>query len=398
MKQILRTVRLHIYAVVVLAVAVVPLLPILTQSAAAAQVTTRSIQMSSSVPSATNVTYAVKFTLATTSPPNIQGIVLDFCDNDPLVGDTTCTTPAGFSLTASPTVNNLSTGSCVLTAFTTVTTANSNRTLEFYDNAGAVAETSGGVCTFNVTTVTNPSTANHSFYARVYTMDTTTHTTGYAAGTATGSVDSGGFALSTASQITISATVQETLTFCVSGALPGAGCSGTSTPALTIGHGAPPVITASAVDQAPAYAQTTTNANGGIAVDMKASNTCANGGLSSTGGTVCNIPGAGSSAVALVAGTAKFGMCVNTATTSSAASIDANYNDSVHNCPSTWVSGVLMGMDGTNLTGTFGDEIYTYGGPVLNDSITMEFGATASTVTPAGIYAGKEALIATGIF
>jgi hypothetical protein len=366
----------------------------LTESASAAgEVTTRSIEMSSSVPSATNTTYSVTFTLATSTTE--QGVVLDICDNDPILTDTTCTAPAGFSFTASPTVNNLSSGSCVLTAFTSVTTANSNRTLEFYDNTAPVSETSGGVCTFNVTTVTNPSTTNHTFYARVYMMDTKADTTGYAAGTAAGAVDAGGFALSTASQITISATVQEQLTFCVSGASPGGGCSGTTTPNLTIGHGSPPVITASAVDETPAYAQTTTNANGGVIVRMKASNSCANGGLSSSGGSTCNIPGIGNTATALVAGTADFGMCVAPA---GSATVATNYKDTAHSCPTTWASGELMGMNGTNLTGTFGDQIYSYSGPVLNDNCTLEFGAAASTTTQAGIYTGKEALIATGTF
>ncbi len=99
-----------------------------------------------------------------------------------------------------------------------------------------------------------------------------------------------------------------------------------------------------------------------------------------------------------MAGTADFGMCVNTATTSSAATVATNYKDTAHNCPSAWVSGVLMGMNGTNLTSTYGDTVYNYSGPVLNDSCTMEFAATATTTTPAGIYSGKELLIATGTF
>src|ERR1700685_638187 len=111
MKSVLRTLRHQVYFIIALAFVAAgftPLLPLLTQSASAAEVTTRSIEMSSSVASATNVTYAVTFTLASSTTE--QGVVLDICDNDPLVGDTTCTAPAGFSFTASPTVNNLSSG------------------------------------------------------------------------------------------------------------------------------------------------------------------------------------------------------------------------------------------------------------------------------------------------
>ncbi len=85
--------------------------------------------MSSSVLSATNTTYAVSFTIATTAA--FKPLFLDFCDNDPLVADTTCTTPGGFTLTASPGVSGQSgAGSCNLSTFTTIATLNTNRTLE----------------------------------------------------------------------------------------------------------------------------------------------------------------------------------------------------------------------------------------------------------------------------
>ena len=394
MKQILYATRRYVYVVVVLAVVVFPMLPMLTPTASAALVTSRSIEISSSLLSATNTTYAVSFNIATST--TIAGVVLDFCDNDPLPGDTTCTTPGGFTLTASPAVSGQSgAGSCNLSTFTTIATANSNRTL-ILTAGSAVSMTAGGACTFNITTVTNPNTANHSFYARVYTYDTAAHAALYAiGGTNAGVVDNGGFALSTGSQIIISATVQETLTFCVSGASPGAGCSGLSAPAVTIGHGSPLVITASAVDESPAYTQVTTNANSGVVVNMKATNTCASGGLSSTGGTVCNIPGIGNSAATLVIGTADFGMCV---APSGTAVVATNYKDTAHSCPTTWVSGELMGMNGTNLIGTYGDTIYHYVGPVTNDNCTLEFAAAAAAATQAGIYTGNELLIATGTF
>lgn len=397
MRSALRTLRRQVYIVVALAflaAGIAPLLPMLTESAGATGlVTSRSIEMSDSLLSATSTTYAVSFSIATSA--TVQAIILDFCDNDPLVADTTCTLPGGFTLTAAPAISGQSgAGSCNLSTFTTAATLNSNRTLEL-SAASGVAMTAAGACTFNITTVTNPNSANHSFYARIYTFDTTAHASSYSPGILTNVIDDGGFALSTAAQITVSATVQETLTFCVSGAAPGAGCSGLSAPAVTIGHGSPLVITAAAVDESPAYTQVTTNANSGVIVRMKATNTCANGGISSTGGTVCNIPGIGGSATALVAGTADFGMCVAPAGT---AVVATNYKDTAHSCPTTWVSGVLMGMNGANLTGTFGDQIYSYVGPVTNDNCTLEFGATAAAATQAGIYTGNELLIATGTF
>src|SRR5262245_36639675 len=74
------------------------------EQAAAAQITVRSIKISSSQPNANNVIYGVGFTTATTS--NVGGIVVDFCSNTPIIGDT-CTAPAAFDLnTGTLTVNN----------------------------------------------------------------------------------------------------------------------------------------------------------------------------------------------------------------------------------------------------------------------------------------------------
>ena len=359
---------------------------------AAGLVTSRSIEMSSSVASATNTTYAVSFSIATTG--NVEAIILDFCDNDPLVADTTCTAPGGFSLTASPAVSGQSgAGSCNLSTFTTASTLNSNRTLELSAGA-AVSMTSGGACTFNITTVTNPNSANHSFYARVYTYTLTTNANSYSPGVLTNVTDDGGFALSTASQITISATVQETMTFCVSLAAPGNGCTGLTTPAIVIGHGSPPVITSSQVDATPAYAQVTTNASAGFSVRMKASNTCANGGLSTSGGASCLIPGIGSTAIVFPATTADFGLCVADASDT----IAASYTSSSPSCNTAWASGMQFGMNGGNVTGTYGDVIYSKNAPITNDNAQLLFAAQAAAATPAGIYSGKEALIATGIF
>lgn len=387
------------YLVFTILLAAVGLVPLFSGEAfAAGQVTSRSIQMSSATLSATSVSYKVTFTPATSA--TVQAIIVDFCDNDPLVTDTTCTAPSGFSLTATPAVSGQSSGAnCNLSTFTTAAQLNSNRTLEL-SAASAVSFSPGGTsCQFTITTVTNPNSANHSFYARIYTYDTTTHANSYAAGGSTGVVDDGGVALSTAALINITATVQEAMTFCVASASITSNCAnaGSNPPNITIGHavGTSTVITSGAVDISAVFTQLSTNANGGSVVDMKASNTCANGGLSATGGSTCPIAGVGSSAATIAAGAGQWGMCVNKGSNTT---IATNYNDTINNCPVSYNATSKFGMNGTNLTSTFGDQIFSTTGAVNNEANTLEFVATAANTTPAGIYTGSESLIATGTF
>jgi hypothetical protein len=388
--------------VIALALTAVYALPMLVPSAlAAGLVTSRSVQMSSATLSATNTSYLVTFTPATTA--TVQAIILDFCDNDPLVADTTCTTPGGFSITAAPAVSGQSAGAnCNLSTFTTAAQLNSNRTLEL-SAAAAVSINPSGVCTFTLTTVTNPNSANHSFYARLYTYNTTVNANSYAAGGSAGIVDNGGIALSTAALIQVTATVQETMTFCVAISAITANCGGALTaPSITLGHGAPSVLTSSQVDIASSAVNTqlSTNANGGSVVRMKASNTCSgtanNGGLSSTGGTNCGIAGNGAAAATLAFGAGKWGLCVNKGASTTVASA---YNDTVNNCGVAYSATSLYGMDGSNTTGTsstYGSQIFSEAGAVSNEANVLEFVATAANTTPAGIYTGNESLIATG--
>src|SRR6185436_12235167 len=79
---------------------------------------------------------------------------------------------------------------------------------------------------------TNPS-GTGSFYARIHTYTTTGGATAHDEDAATGYGDYGGIALSTAAVISITARVQETLSFCV---YEGGGACGVNAPTITIGH------------------------------------------------------------------------------------------------------------------------------------------------------------------
>ena len=363
MKIKIHYLKKSIYGLAAFALSLAGLLSVYSLQAAAAQVTSRSITMSSSTASATSTSYNVKFTTATTS--TIQGIVVDFCDETPLVGDSTCTKPTGFSVgTPSVTVNSGLSGTW------TAGQLNTNRTLTLTNASGGSVSASTAV-DFTLTTATNPSTANHTFYARILTYATTAGATGYAAGTEGSYVDYGGIALSTGTDIVITARVMESLSFCVYNSSCG------DSPNFTLGHGGNTVLDTTAVDTATANFSLSTNAQSGAAVYLKG-DTLVSGSN--------NIDAAGASAVAFAAGTEKFGLRVSTSGTNITAV--APYNGASNN----------YGLDTTATTSTYGDSLATLSGPTNSSISTLTYAATASNTTAAGIYTATHQLIATGTF
>ena len=384
------------YVLAALVLAAVAAMPLATRHAYAAQVTSRSIEMSDSNPGDSGVTYNVQFTPGTST--TIGGIVVDICANDPIIGDTSCTFPTGFSWASSPTLAGGFTGmgtGWTASGVQAGAGAGATQVLEL-SNATPQSVSTGTPVNFQITSVTNPTTANLAFYARILTFDTSAHMTAqYTTSTTTrastfaNNVDYGGVAISTGTGISITAKVMETITFCVSGAAPTAGCGGTTAPTLTIGHGTNNILDSTAVDTKNAFSQISTNAQGGITIRMKSGNSCSNGGLSTNGGSTCNIPGVGATAAAITAGTAKFGMYVTPASGNTVAS--APYNGGT----------TTYGMDnssGTAVTTTYGSPVVTTSGPVNSENDTYTFGATAANTTQAGIYTVTEQLIATGVF
>jgi hypothetical protein len=382
------------------------------------QPTSRSVQMSSSALGATSVQYTFQFTTSASDSGTtlVEGMVFNFCDDTPIIGNS-CQYTSG--ATGSINIGSASLVSVTGTPDTTVggsdwqissnsntATAGNGVILAITDSNAAESGTHyvapGTTITVVVGGITNPNyavgscstTPNCSFYARMLAFPTTAGATGYASQTIGAPSDAGGAALSTNSTISISATVMETLTFCVSGSSITGTCSGgLTTPSLIIGHGSPTAtINSSATDITPAYSQLSTNAVHGATVYMKASNTC--NGLSSNGGASCaSIPGIGNSATAIPPGTADFGMCV----APGSATVTAPYQDTAHSCPTSWTSGELFGMS-TTTTSTYGSSIYTESGAVASDNNKLNFAASASNTTPAGIYTAKEQLIATGVY
>ncbi len=392
-------------------------------ASAAVQLVSRSITMSDSgqsggaittgVGSGTNVIYNFKFTTSQTA----QSIIIDFCNSSPVIGDN-CAGPTGMNVSAAALAGI--TGNITAAGWTVTATASQVQLTKGATGTAAAV----GIQNFSLSGLTNPASVLlgvtvkpvGTFYARMYTYADTTYgatTTAYASPTAPGDYkDYGGIALSTNQIITISARVQEQLTFCVSGANTTTwtttfDCSDTQAavaPALILGHGVPTsILDNSAVDTGTVYSQISTNATFGAAIAMRESNTtCAVGGLSADGGLTCAIPANNTGAAtpsAIVAGTAAFGLYVTNGTlgTNGVGTLpaDANYNDGT---PTHYGMDTETTVDTGSVIGTYGDRVAFTTAPCyrLNNSYT--FAATASLTTPAGIYTANMDLIATGTF
>lgn len=391
--------------------------------ASADQLSTRSITLSDSgvsggtiltgVGSGTNVTYQVQFTAI----HQAGSMVINFCAEDPIINDT-CTTPTGFSAASATLTNTGSVGQVGVAANNWTITPTAGTVKLADDGVSAHDIQAASTQTFQLNGITNPSTLG-TFYARMYTYSGNAWggVGGYTSPTVVGAfTDYGGIALSTANVITITARVQEQLTFCVTKADPATwtvtqDCSdpavalSTNYPAITLGHGSPtPILDSSAVDTGNVWSQLSTNATHGAVINMRNSNlTC--GGLSADGGATCAIPpiNAGATGVsAMTAGTAAFGLFANTYTvagmgTVGAVTPTANYYSAAHSTTPLW-----YGMDnttaGNNVTSTYGSTVASTTSPVYRANDEYTFAATAALTTPAGIYTANMVMVATGTF
>ena len=328
-----------------------------------AQLTSRAMTTSSSVPGVSGVTYHVSVDSATAG--SMQTIVVDFCSNSPVIG-ASCTAPTGFSVGSTPTVTNVLLGGTADGGTWTALTPDSGRTLVF-TRGSPVPVTSGESISFNIDNVTNPSTTG-TFYGRILLYPFTQ--TGYSATSPGAYTQFGGVALSTASPIDISATVQEAISFCVYTTT----CGGPVD--VTLGHtvGGTTVIDSSTVDTQPVNFSLSTNASSGASVSIF--------GATLTDGSGQTIP-AMTTAGAITAGTADFGLYVSTL--GSGMSVASPYNTSASN--------YYYGASSSTAT-----EIASCSSPINNAVSTITYGVTASNTTPAGTYTATHQLIATGTF
>lgn len=343
--------------------------------ASAAQITDRSVALSSSSVNATGVSYLFTFTADNASA---GGIAVEFCSNTPLVGEA-CTAP-GNGFTVNPSNNGNVTGGTKYGTWT------ANR-------AFITKSVASGVNTFTLTGATNPSVAS-TLYARVVTYDTDAHAGAYdSENLGTGVVDNGSVAFAITNNVEVSGAVLEALTFCVSGTeLTGTDCAtGYSAPVLTLGKdvgGGVIALDSSELSTGDVYTKISTNAVGGAVVSLKSTagtGSCA--GLALYGTGACNIAAAGTTGT-FAANEAKFGVALETlAGGDGTIAIETPYHATEYR------------FDGANIVSTYGDPIYnTSGGSANNKNTKLTFAASSTAATPAGKYSTAISLIATGTF
>lgn len=189
----------------------------------AAPITAKSVAIGSSVASA-STTYNFNFTLPTST--TIQSIKFQACDT--ASGACTQTGAAsGFSSSAGPaTINGSPTGLGGAGTWTINTADATSLRILNASNTGAP-----GAATVNFNSVRNPSATNSTFFMRITT---------YSDSAWANELDTGVVATSTAGQITVTASVDETLTFTLAAATVALGTlttssTGAGTSSMTVG-------------------------------------------------------------------------------------------------------------------------------------------------------------------
>lgn len=312
--------------------------------ASAAQVTARKVTIGNSAAGATT-TYAFNFTVPTTGIA-IKSASFTACTT----ASGACTPAPGFSassstLTGQPTNLGAASGWTVNAA-----TANSLRLL----NAGNSTNPSGAQ-TVSFSSVVNPSAVNSTFYLRIATFSDAAWTTG---------IDTGVVASSTAGIITVTASVDETLTFTL----------GTSTVALG-------TINSSTTGSGVSTMTVGTNASTGYSVNY-------NPATSLTTGT--DTITALAAKTTSTQGQKQFGI-----------NLMANATPSIGAA----MSGTGTGTVATNyntanqfMFNVSGDTIASAAAATNNNVYTVSYIANVSTDTPAGAYSTAINYIATANF
>lgn len=424
-----------------LLVLVASLLPFLAAGKAnAAQISNRSLTISSGVPSATNVTYTFSFTVPSTS--QVQGMKFKACTT--AVGtypSGTCTAPTGMSGAG----NGFSSAGFVsqsgwqgATNFAVDATGGNDCTASANVLCVKRSDTTAQTATsrsivFN--TIKNPSAANTAFYVGIDTYTTNTWTIGSL-------TDTGTTASAVVQTLTAAAAVAEVLQFCVgsttvddTATLIASDCSAVSGTSLNIGTLDTSAINISPVninggDNKNGVAMIRTNALNGTSISYDAiqqSGTNHQGTLRISGAT-CNavtntftdpcINAAGGSQVAFSAGTEEFGVTVAGVNYGSTTSYTCTYGDTTAAIPvaagnscSLHPSANYLGKGTAGSTEDYGTnngfawvesgtstQIASSTTAIDDEALVLKFAATPSITTPFGSYTAQSDYIAVPTF
>jgi hypothetical protein len=389
------------------------LIPILSRNAYAATpglLQNRYIQMSSSVAGAT-AQYTISFKTATGGFP-LEGIVVDFCDNSPLI-NTACTytsgksisvssvTWTGGSITGTPDTNTADWTITNTSPLLIISDTNSAETSSNVSAGTTITIVMPGFVNPNYSSCTGGTPPNCTFYARLLTYSTNWPVANYTP-TTIGTVqppliDEGGAALSTNQAITITSKVQEQLTFCV---YTGASCAAGGGSVLLGDTQGVLYTTGPFVDKTTTYT-VSTNAINGLTIRMLGNT------LTSGSNTINAI---GGTATASSAGTSQFGLCNYIPTmTTMVLNVSSPYNGA--NCSTTTQSagtgttgglgsGALFAFDTTQTTTTYGATLATAAANSSAGSATgvIAFLGNTAVTQPAGLYTTTITFVATATY
>lgn len=244
-------------------------------------ITNRTLTLSSSSPSASNATTTYTFTFTVPSSTVVKSVGIQVCD----AADGTCNAPTGFS-NASATLASQPTGLGSGSGWTINGSPATTHELDIANASNATAPSGSQTIVFG--NVQNPTTANHSFYARIVTYSDAYTTV----------VDNGVTAASTANPIILTGTMPESLIFCTGQSVSSTAgipdCSTATAGNISFNNDFSPSATAYATSQMAA----STNASSGYAITL-------NGATLTSGSNT--IP-AMTSATTSTVGTGQFGL------------------------------------------------------------------------------------------
>lgn len=444
-----------ICAVFLILASISPLL-IVANAAAFSNLQSKSLNMSCSVPGSVTsgegcigvgVTYKVTFTTVNQiSVSNPDSIVINFCSTDanldhncgPAVGspaaagtvpDITSTSGFGISYTGCLSNCNWNASTAFPNPVPTIPSGcsaagYSNSTL-YLTNLGTLIP-AGTTITITIPNITNPTSANTAFYARISTYNDNVQTNSTAnnnlcpdgGSNLSSIVDGGSVAASTAGQISIAARVAERLTFCLytSDSCVNGGSN------VTLGDSGGVLSTSQVyVDNSTKY-DVQTNASNNVNIQLtgdtltSGSNTIQASSCSGVSTAVC--PGGASNSAGSVIASNQYGLCtweVSGTTITPAVTYNGGGNCNVtQQTAGPSGSGSAYGDCNSNRTvcSTFGLNLNAAGnginspnGDVIavvtpGDTATGEiaFMANISRIAPAGIYQSSLTFIATGTF
>lgn len=426
----LARVNAFVTAAVLIGAAFLPAL-LLGDSASGAQLTDRFIDMSASQTSegsgrdggdaaGQDVTYTVGFTL-TQAHANLEGIVIEFCTDSPIIGDA-CTgaNANGFNLnTGTLDIANGSegTGAGIDSGDWTINGASDTDTLVLTyaagENLGAVPVEFDLGSTGAADGITNPTTAG-TFYARILTYTDDTVAAAYDDQTPGVHLDDGGIALSVANELTVTARVQEVLQFCIGtetdsglagfGDVTGDDCTDVAGTDLDLGVVDSSAINTTELEGNNGLAMIRTNALNGAVVYYKAEQDTTSGqlkiaGQACSGASVADpcFNSVAATQTAIVAGTEDFGMTLREQSEASGgATTNALVCNAEYDNDGSCGAGAATGYAWLD-TGAFAT-IAASSGPIDDETVRIAFAATASPTTPTGLYTVTANFVATSTF